>query len=67
MSDTKQMFNFNSTLNDFGAIKQRQNQIKRNSEEINKIIRNKKFYLKHQLLDAPLNKAKYGTTVAEAN
>lgn len=28
---------------------QRQMHLKRNSEEINNIIRNKKFYLKHQL------------------
>ena len=33
---------------DYNSSKQRQEQIKKNSEEINKIIRNKKFYLKHK-------------------
>ena len=30
------------------TARQRQDQIKKNSEEINKIIRSKKFYLKHK-------------------
>jgi hypothetical protein len=52
-------------VNDFSTVKQRVNQIKKNSEEINKIIRNKKFYLKHQPMAADDNH--YGQEESEDN
>jgi len=47
--------------------KQRQEQIRKNNEQINKIIRNKKFYLKHKVEDGDFYEQKTAPNTIKHN